>query len=321
MGCSGAGDHLVDEPGGAVVVADELEDVAHVRADGARVGVAPLELVHEAEALAVEVDGDEVAVGVEDGRPRVAADGVGRVEEAAGRLARARVALEAFEEGLRRLVVFVVVAAPEARLFDLVEEAREGRPRAVFDGVGGVVALDEAGGEAEGAVAVGPEALVGVALLEVEEGGEAGVAVAQEPLARVADGGVERVGLSRERDERVVEEALGRVFEGRGAEVLEDGGVAERGGRDGALDGALGEGAVRRDARRARGVERVGDEPRLVGLVDAWAAKGRFNVASTWLFRARAFEKQQSCFETVPRDDHSSKSQPKRVENDRDTSL
>ena len=52
-----------------------------------------------------------------------------------------------------------------------------------------------------------------------------------------------------------------------------------------------------------------------------WAGKGWFNVASTWVFRARAFQKQHSRFETVPRDDHSSKNQPKRVENDRDMSL
>ena len=44
----------------------------------------------------------------------------------------------------------------------------------------------------------------------------------------------------------------------------------------------------------------------------------RFNLA---VFRARAFEEQRPCFETVPRDDHSSKNQPKRVENDRDMSL
>ena len=35
------------------------------------------------------------------------------------------------------------------------------------------------------------------------------------------------------------------------------------------------------------------------------------------MFRARAFENSRSCFETVPRDDHSSPNQPKRVGNDR----
>ena len=44
-------------------------------------------------------------------------------------------------------------------------------------------------------------------------------------------------------------------------------------------------------------------------------------VASTWPFRARAFQKKTFTVETVPRDDHSSKNQPKRVENDRDRSL
>ena len=39
------------------------------------------------------------------------------------------------------------------------------------------------------------------------------------------------------------------------------------------------------------------------------------------MFRARASEKQRSCLKTVPRDDHSSKSQPKRAETDRERSL
>ena len=50
-------------------------------------------------------------------------------------------------------------------------------------------------------------------------------------------------------------------------------------------------------------------------------AKERFNVASTLVFRARAFRKKHPRFETVPRDDRSSKNQPKRVENGRDRSL
>ena len=37
--------------------------------------------------------------------------------------------------------------------------------------------------------------------------------------------------------------------------------------------------------------------------------------------RARACKKQRSCFETVPRDDHSSNNQPERVENDPDMNL
>ena len=57
------------------------------------------------------------------------------------------------------------------------------------------------------------------------------------------------------------------------------------------------------------------------GELVAWAGNGRFNVASTWAFRARAFQDQHACFETVPRDDQSSKNQPKRVETDRDRSL
>ena len=39
------------------------------------------------------------------------------------------------------------------------------------------------------------------------------------------------------------------------------------------------------------------------------------------MFRARAFRKQYPRFESAPRDDRSSKSQPKRVENGRDRSL
>ncbi|KAK7232929.1 hypothetical protein SO694_0003625 [Aureococcus anophagefferens] len=39
------------------------------------------------------------------------------------------------------------------------------------------------------------------------------------------------------------------------------------------------------------------------------------------MFRARAFREKHSRFETTPRDDRSSKNQPKRVENGRDMSL
>ena len=45
----------------------------------------------------------------------------------------------------------------------------------------------------------------------------------------------------------------------------------------------------------------------------AWAGPGSCNVG---VFRARAFEDQRLCVATVPRDDRSSKNQPKRVGND-----
>ena len=50
-------------------------------------------------------------------------------------------------------------------------------------------------------------------------------------------------------------------------------------------------------------------------------ARRRFNVASTRVFRARAFRKPHPRFESAPRDDRSSKNQPKRAENERDRSL
>ena len=55
--------------------------MAHVGADRARVLLRPLELVHEPEALPIKVDRDEAAVGVEDGRARVAAHRVRRVQQ------------------------------------------------------------------------------------------------------------------------------------------------------------------------------------------------------------------------------------------------
>ena len=73
--------------GGPSHLADEEEDVAHVGPDRARVVNAPLELVHEPEALTVEIDRDELAVGIEHGRAGVAADCIGGVADAARRAA------------------------------------------------------------------------------------------------------------------------------------------------------------------------------------------------------------------------------------------
>ena len=51
------------------------------------------------------------------------------------------------------------------------------------------------------------------------------------------------------------------------------------------------------------------------------AGNGGFNVASTWVFSKRFPKEKHPRFELAPRDDRSSKNEPKRVENDRDTSL
>ena len=65
-------DHLLDKPIGAVVDANEEKYVADVHANGAGVSRTPLELIHEAQALPVEVDGHEPSVGVEHRRAAVA---------------------------------------------------------------------------------------------------------------------------------------------------------------------------------------------------------------------------------------------------------
>jgi hypothetical protein len=72
---------------------------------------------------------------------------------------------------------------------------------------------------------------------------------------------------------------------------------------------------------RADGAEEVDERRDVAARELAWAGRERCNVASTCVFRARAFRKKHPRFETVPRDDRSSKNQPKRVENGRDMSL
>ena len=63
-----------------------------------------------------------------------------------------------------------------------------------------------------------------------------------------------------------------------------------------------------------------GDVVTMAWVLDR-AGKGRFNVASTWVFSKRYPREKHPRFEFAPRDDRSSKNEPKRVENDRDTSL
>ena len=60
---------------------------------------------------------------------------------------------------------------------------------------------------------------------------------------------------------------------------------------------------------------------RALSFADVATSKTWADVASTWGFRARAFQKRHLRFEIVPRDDRSSKNQPKRGENDRARSL
>ena len=51
------------------------------------------------------------------------------------------------------------------------------------------------------------------------------------------------------------------------------------------------------------------------------AGTGGFEVASTRVFRARSFRKKHRRFESAPRDDRSSKNEPKRVDHGRERSL
>ena len=71
--------------------------------------------------------------------------------------------------------------------------------------------------------------------------------------------------------------------------------------------------------------ERVEREPMRVerdaGTFLAWVGKGGFNVTSTRVFSDDFFQKKHSSFDTLKRDDHSSKNELKRVETDRDLGL
>ena len=79
--------HLVDEAMGAGELVDEEEAVADVEGDVAAVVGVEEEVGHGAFPAAVEVDADELTVGIEDGRTRVAAGGVVGGDETGGELA------------------------------------------------------------------------------------------------------------------------------------------------------------------------------------------------------------------------------------------
>mmetsp|Transcript_19747 Transcript_19747/g.58557 ORF Transcript_19747/g.58557 Transcript_19747/m.58557 type:complete len:756 (+) Transcript_19747:21-2288(+) len=206
-------DHLVDKPLRAVVLADEQQDVPHVGADRAGVLRAPLELVHQPEPLAVKVDGDEVAVGVEHGRAAVASDRVGRVAHAARRRRHGRVCGAEVHQPLRAVEVSALALdqvgdrlarAAEPGLKVLVHQPAERGHGRVLHRVRGRVPLHVAGREAEAAVRVRIEGLVGGdALLQLEQLCGQLVALREQRLCRVAVGHVRRVERRRRRNRRV----------------------------------------------------------------------------------------------------------------------
>merc|ERR1712222_75832 len=71
--------HLLHQMWRGVIRANEPKYVAHIDADRARVAMRPLELVHEAQALPIKIDGNKFSLCVQNRRAAVATHCVGTV--------------------------------------------------------------------------------------------------------------------------------------------------------------------------------------------------------------------------------------------------
>mmetsp|Transcript_9155 Transcript_9155/g.23506 ORF Transcript_9155/g.23506 Transcript_9155/m.23506 type:complete len:245 (+) Transcript_9155:73-807(+) len=145
---------LADDVFSTIVLSNEPQDKPNIDADAPRKILAPLVLVEETLPLAIKIDSDELAVGIEHWGPRVAANSIGGVQDVSWDCTSRRTLLESLEQSWWAFIVRRLRHGACKCVGRFVKEPSERGAWGVHHGIRRTVPLNMAGRQTQSRVGV-----------------------------------------------------------------------------------------------------------------------------------------------------------------------